>query len=237
MEVPKMERKNTQHPAKGSVNPTAAGQAIDHKTAKGSNPNVEAQTKVIQALVTAAGQDPASMQDKTINSIRGKAYASLCGKDGAFSSMFALNPMITADVVNALLDFFLVNSDETHPLEIMEKEPSGAIWSAFFQAYKQPGKATDSNSRNPQQSFRNMLACFPAKAKQVMIALDDAGLKNNWIIPKSSKKVSFSPEDEKEINSLLQKAGVLNPSMELKDRFRIFKALGGRLSSRVKKQQ
>ena len=177
--------------------------------------------------------NPASMQD-TINSIRGKAYEALCGTDGAFSSMFALNPMITGDVVNALLDFFMVNSDEPHPIEILAEEPSKTIWSAFFRAYQERGKATDSNTKNPSQSFRNMLSSFPAKAKQVMIALDEAGLKNNWIIPKSSKKVSFSPEDEKEINSLLQKAGVLNPSMELKDRFRIYKALGGKLTSRKK---
>lgn len=175
--------------------------------------------------------NPASMQD-TINSIRGKAYEALCGTDGAFSSMFALNPMITGDVVNALIDFFIVNSDEPHPIEILEKEPSSTIWQSFFQAYKQPGKATDSNTKNPQQSFRNMLSSFPAKAKQVMIALDTCGLPNNWIIPQSSKKVSFSQEDEKEINSLLQKAGVFNPSMELKDRYKVFKALGGRLSSR-----
>ena len=81
-----------------------------------------------------------------------------------------------------------------------------------------------------------MLSSFPAKAKQVMIALEEAGLKNKWIIPKNNKKVSFSPEDEKEINLLLQKSGILNPSMELRDRYKLFKALGGRLSSRAKKQ-
>ena len=190
---------------------------------------------------TSAGNSttPASQQ-QDINSpvdpkqIRGKAYEALCGKDGAFSSMFALNPMITGDVANALIDFFLVNSDEPHPIEILEKEPSKNIWIAFFRAYQEPSKATDSNSRNPSQSFRNMLSSFPAKAKQVMIALDEAGLKNNWIIPKSNKKVSFSPEDEKEIHSLLQKAGVLNPSMDLKDKYKIFKALGGKLTSRKK---
>ena len=181
---------------------------------------------------------PASVDPKQddIKAIRGKAYESLCGKDGAFSSMFALNPLITGDVVNALLDFFIVNSDEPHPIELLEKEPSKTIWSAFFQAYKQPGKATDSNTKNPSQSFRNMLSSFPAKAKQVMIALDEAGLPNNWIIPKASKKVTFSQEDEKEINLLLQKSGILNPSMELRDRYKLFKALGGRLSSRAKKQ-
>jgi len=180
---------------------------------------------------------PVNPKQDDIKAVRGKAYESLCGKDGAFSSMYALNPMITGDVVNALLDFFIVNSDEPHPIDILKNEPSKTIWSCFFQAYKQPGKATDSNTKNPSQSFRNMLSSFPAKAKQVMIALEEAGLKNNWIIPKSSKKVSFSPEDEKEINSLLQKAGVLNPSMDLKDKYKIYKALGGKLTSRLVKHQ
>ena len=199
-------------------------------TSAGNSTNPVSQKQGVTPQVTVNPK-----QDDT-KAVRGKAYEALCGKDGAFSSMYALNPMITGDVVNALLDFFLVNSDEPHPIELLEKEPSKTIWSAFFQAYKQPGKATDSNSRNPQQSFRNMLSSFPAKAKQVMIALDTCGLPNNWVIPKNNKKVSFSPEDEKEINLLLQKSGILNPSMELRDRYKLFKALGGRLSSRAKKQ-
>ena len=169
-------------------------------------------------------------------SIRGKAYEALLTKDGAFSSMYALNPMITGDVVNALLDFFIVNSEEANPIDILKNEPSKTIWSAFFQAYIMPGKATDSNTKNPQQSFRNMLSTFPAKSKAVMLALDEAGLPNNWIIPKNNKKVSFSPEDEKEINHLLANMGVFNSSMELKDRYKVFKALGGKLTSRAKKQ-
>ena len=183
-----------------------------------------------------AKDDPVNPKQDDIKAIRGKAYEALLAKDGAFSSMFALNPMITGDVVNALLDFFIVNGDEPHPIELLEKEPSKTVWSAFFQAYKQPGKATDSNTKNPSQSFRNMLSSFPAKSKAVMLALDEAGLPNNWIIPKNNKKVSFSSEDEKEINDLLVKMGVFNSSMELRDRYRVFKALGGRLSSRAKKQ-
>jgi len=210
----------------------AAGQAIDHK--KASNP-----TAAGQAIdhPTATGQDPATMQDKTINSIRGKAFESLCGKDGAFSSMFALNPMLTSDVVQCLLDFCIVNSDEAHPIDIMKNEPSIQIWNAFFQTYNVKIEGSETNKKNPQQSYRNMLATFPSKIKYVMLALDECGLKNNWIVPTSRKKVSFSQEDEKEINALLQKAGVFNSSMELKDRYKVFKALGGRLSSRAKKQQ
>ena len=209
---------NTQKP----TNPPASMQGV--------NPNPINKDKGTASQVTV------NPKQDDIKAIRGKAYESLCGKDGAFSSMYALNPMITGDVVNALLDFFIVNSDEPHPIDILKNEPSKAVWQSFFRAYQEPSKATDSNSRNPQQSFRNMLSSFPAKAKQVMIALDTCGLPNNWIIPKSSKKVSFSPEDEKEINNLLVKMGVFNSSMELRDRYRIFKALGGRLSSRAKKQ-
>ena len=100
---------------------------------------------------TNTGQDPATMQDKTINSIRGKAFEALLAKDGAFSCMFALNPMITGDLVNALLDFFIVNSEEANPIDILKNEPSKTIWQSFFRAYQEPSKATDSNSRNPQQ--------------------------------------------------------------------------------------
>jgi len=201
---------NTKRKKETAAGQAAGGQATDHKP----------------ELV-----NPASMQD-TINSIRGKAFEALCQKDGAFSCMFALNPMLTGDLVQSLLDFFIVNSDEPHPIDILKNEPSKTIWSAFFESYECKAQKSDTNTKNPSQSFRNMLACFPAKAKQVMIALDEQGLPNNWIIPKNNKKVSFSPEDEKEINSLLQKAGVLNPSMELKDRYKVFKALGGRLTSR-----
>ena len=167
-----------------------------------------------------------------IKAIRGKAYESLCGKDGAFSSMYALNPMITGDVVNALLDFFIVNPEEAYPIDILKNEPSKTIWSAFFQTYNVKIEGSETNKKNPQQSYRNMLATFPSKIKYVMLALDEAGLKNNWIIPKNNKKVSFSPEDEKEINYLLANMGVFNTSMELKDRYKVFKALGGKLTSR-----
>ena len=165
---------NTQKP----TNPPASMQGV--------NPNPINKDKGTASQVTV------NPKQDDIKAIRGKAYEALLTKDGAFSSMHALNPMITGDVVNALIDFFLVNSDEPHPIEILEKEPSKTIWSCFFQAYKQPGKATDSNTKNPSQSFRNMLSSFPAKAKQVMIALEEAGLKNKWIIPKNNKKVSFS---------------------------------------------
>ena len=75
-----------------------------------TNPVSQKQGVTLQVTVNPKQDD--------IKAIRGKAYESLCGKDGAFSSMYALNPMITGDVVNALLDFFMVNSDEPHPIEI-----------------------------------------------------------------------------------------------------------------------
>ena len=200
-------------------------------TSAGNSTNPVSQKQGVTSQVTV------NPKQDDIKAIRGKAYEALLTKDGAFSSMYALNPMITGDVVNALLDFFIVNSDEPHPIEILGKEPSKTIWQSFFRAYQEPGQATDSNTKNPSQSFRNMLSSFPAKAKAVMVALNEAGLPTNWIMPKNSKRISFSQEDEKEINSLLQKAGVLNPSMDLKDKYKIYKALGGKLTSRLVKQQ
>ena len=156
---------------------------------------------------------------------------------GAFFAMWKLNGAITLQLVDALLDYMVSHRDDPHPIETLEKEPSQAIWSCFFQAYREKATVTDSNSRNPQQSFRNMLSSFPAKAKAVMVALNEAGLPTNWIMPKNSKRISFSQEDEKEINDLLQKSGILNPSMDIASRYKVFKALGGRLTSRAKKQQ
>jgi len=178
---------------------------------------------------TASVADPATMQDKTINSIRGKAYEALCGKDGAFSSMHALNPMITGDVVNALLDFFIVNSDEPHPIEILKNEPSKTIWQSFFDSYNGTTTRSSTNTANATQSFRNMLSTFPSKAKQVMIALDEAGLKNCWTLQKSNKQPDLNEEQIKFIDKFLQAQGVYNSSMDLSSRYKIFKALRGKL--------
>ena len=216
LEVTKMSntKQNKHHPAKDEpVNPTATGQAIDHKP----------------ELVNPKQDD--------IKAIRGKAYEALLAKDGAFSSMYALNPMITGNVVNALLDFFIVNPEEANPLEILQKEPSKTIWQSFFDSYNGTTTKSLTNTANASQSFRNMLACFPAKAKQVMIALDTCGLPNNWIIPKNSKKQSLSEADIKEVDALLQKTGILNPSMDIASRYKVFKALGGKLTSRKEAKQ
>jgi len=177
---------------------------------------------------------PASQQ-QVVNSpvdpkqIRGRAFEALCGTDGAFSCMFALNPMITGDLVQSLLDFFIVNCDEPNPIDILKNEPSKTIWSAFFESYESKAQKSDTNTKNPSQSFRNMLACFPAKAKQVMIALDEAGLKNCWTLQKSNKQPDLNEEQIKFIDKFLQAQGVYNSSMDLSSRYKIFKALRGKL--------
>ena len=51
---------------------------------------------------TSAGNStiPVDPKQDDIKAIRGKAYEALLAKDGAFSSMYALHPMITGDVVS-----------------------------------------------------------------------------------------------------------------------------------------
>ena len=202
---------------------------MEQKQKKASAGNNTSINPASQEQGTASVADPATMQDKTINSIRGKAYEALCGKDGAFSSMFALNPMITGDVVQCLLDFFIVNSDEPHPIDILKNEPSKTIWQSFFDSYNGTTTRSSTNTANATQSFRNMLSTFPSKAKQVMIALDEAGLKNCWTLQKSNKQPDLNEEQIKFIDKFLQAQGVYNSSMDLSSRYKIFKALRGKL--------
>jgi len=176
--------------------------------------------------------NPATMQD-----VKTKALTILINKDGAFNSMHNLNKDITTSVILAIMDFLIDHNQEANPVTSLKDNPLLEVWNAFFQTYNVKIEGSETNKKNPQQSYRNMLSTFPSKIKYVMLALDEAGLPNCWVIPKASKKVTFSQEDEKEINSLLQKAGVLNPSMDLKDKYKIYKALGGKLTSRLVKHQ
>ena len=232
MEVPKMEQsKNTKHPAKDDpVNPNATATDKVVKTIKVS--------EIPQFLKQQEEQDFINRQKELdqFSEISDNVFNELVKENSPFFSMRALNRKITDEVLIALIEELILLRDEANPIAVLSSIPIPIVWQSFFRSYDGSTTKSLTNTANASQSFRNMLACFPAKIKQVMLALDEAGLPNNWIIPKSSKKVSFSPEDEKEINSLLQKAGVLNPSMDLKDKYKIYKALGGKLTSRAKKQ-
>ena len=173
------------------------------------------------------GQDPATMQDVKTN-----ALTILINKDGAFNSMYNLNKDITTTVILAIMDFLIDHNQEANPVTSLKDNPLLEVWNAFFQTYNVKIESSETNKKNPQQSYRNMLATFPSKIKYVMLALDECGLKNSWIIPKNSKKQSLSEADIKEVDALLQKTGILNPSMDIASRYKVFKALGGKLTSR-----
>ena len=228
MEVPKMGNKqNTKHPAKDEpVNPNA----ISEKTIKISE---------IPAFLENQGKQDFINRQKELDKflmISDKTFHALVKEGNPFFAMRQLNASITNKLLGSLIDELILLRDEANPIAILSSTPLLIVWQSFFDSYNGTTTKSLTNTANASQSFRNMLACFPAKIKQVMIALDEAGLPNNWIIPKNSKKQSLSEADIKEIDSLLAKTGVLNPSMDIASRYKVFKALGGRLSSRAKKQ-
>ena len=220
--------KKTNHPAKdGTVNPNA----ISEKTIKISE---------VPAFLGEQRKQVYINRQKELDQfseISDKVFNELVKEGSPFFAMRALNRKITDEVLIALIEELILLRNEANPIDCIRDNPLKKVWSGFFESYNGTTTKSLTNTANASQSFRNMLACFPAKSKAVMLALDEAGLENNWIIPKNNKKVSFSPEDEKEINLLLQKSGILNPSMELKDRYKVFKALGGKLTSRLVKHQ
>ena len=150
-------------------------------------------------------------------------------KDGKpFFAMRALNRKITDKVLIALIEELILLRDEANPVVVLKTIPLQAVWSAFFESYDGTTTKSLTNSANATQSFRNMLACFPAKIKQVMKELNEQGLKNCWSIGQSSKKPLLEEWQVAQLDAFLQKAGVLNPSMDLASKYKVFKALKGK---------
>ena len=150
-------------------------------------------------------------------------------KDGKpFYAMRALNRKITDKVLIALIEELILLRDEANPVVVLKTIPLQAVWSAFFESYDGTTTKSLTNSANATQSFRNMLACFPAKIKQVMKELNEQGLKNCWSIGQSSKKPLLEEWQVAQLDAFLQKAGVLNPSMDLASKYKVFKALKGK---------
>jgi len=209
MEVPKMgnTKQNTKHPAKGApVNPNAAGQATTTK--------------------------PELVNPAQFSEIQGKTFRALVSNNGSFYSMYKLNEEITKKVVNALITELIILSNNPNPITVLKTKPLQAVWDAFFESYQCKAQKTDTNTKNPSQSFRNMLACFPSKLKDIMRELNTQGLKNCWLIQKSTKQPGLNEEQIKFIDKFLQSQGVYNSSMDLSTRYKIFKTLKGKLPER-----
>ena len=139
--------------------------------------------------------NPATMQDKTIKiseipaflgeqrkrvfinrqkelekflMLSDKTFHALVKEKGAFFSMRALNRKITDKVLTALIEELILLRDEANPIAILSSTPILIVWQSFFSSYDGTTTKSLTNTANASQSFRNMLACFPAKIKQVM---------------------------------------------------------------------
>ena len=118
--------------------------------------------------------------------------------------------------------------DEANPITVLKTIPLQAVWSAFFESYDGTTTKSFTNTANASQSFRNMLACFPSKIKQVMKELDAQGLKNCWAIDQASKKPLLEPWQVAQLDAFLQEKGVYNASMDIANKYKVFKALKGK---------
>ena len=209
--------KNTKHPAKDDpVNPTAVV-----KTIKVS--------EIPQFLKQQEEQDFINRRKELDQffEISDKVFNELVKEKGAFFSMRALNRQITDKVLIALIEELVLLRNNDNPIAILSSTPILIVWQSFFDSYTGTTTRSLTNTANASQSFRNMLACFPAKIKQVMKELNEQGLPNCWSIAQS-KKPLLEPWQVAQVNAFLQEKGVLNPSMEISMRYKVFKSLKGK---------
>ena len=221
MEVTNMSntKQNNNHPKKGDSNP---------------NPNAVVKTikvsEIPAFLKQQEEQDFINRQKELdqFSEISDNVFNELVKDGKPFYAMRALNRKITDKVLIALIEELILLRDEANPITVLKTIPLQAVWSAFFESYDGTTTKSLTNSANATQSFRNMLACFPAKIKQVMKELNEQGLKNCWSIGQSSKKPLLEEWQVAQLDAFLQKAGVLNPSMDLASKYKVFKALKGK---------
>ena len=219
MEVPMEQSKNTKHPAKDEpVNPNATSE----KTIKISE---------IPAFLERQEKQDYINRQKELEKflmLSDKTFHALVKEGKPFYAMRALNRKITDEVLIALIDELILLRDEANPIAILSSTPLKKVWSGFFDSYNGTTTKSLTNTANASQSFRNMLACFPAKIKQVMKELNEQGLKNCWSIGQSSKKPLLEEWQVAQLDAFLQEKGVLNPSMDLSSRYKVFKSLKGK---------
>ena len=219
--------KNTKHPAKDDpVNPTAVV-----KTIKVS--------EIPQFLKQQEEQDFINRRKELDQffEISDKVFNELVKEKGAFFSMRALNRQITDKVLISLIEELVLLRNNDNPIAILSSTPILIVWQSFFDSYNGTTTRSLTNTANASQSFRNMLACFPAKIKQVMKELNEQGLPNCWSIGQSSKKPLLEPWQVAQVNDFLVKEGVYNASMDLANKFKVFKALKGKFTEQTEAKQ
>ena len=203
---------------------------------------------------TASVADPATMQDKTIKIseipaflgnqkeqefikrqkeldqfqvISANTFHALTKEGNPFFSMRALNSQITDKVLTALIEELILLRNFDNPIAFLSSTPILIVWQSFFDSYNGTTTRSLTNTANATQSFRNMLACFPAKIKQVMKELVNQGLVTQWQVT-STKKSLLEEWQVAQLDAFLQEKGVLNPSMEISMRYKVFKSLKGK---------
>ncbi len=211
-------KQNKNHPIKGDSNP---------------NPNATSETikiSEIPAFLERQEKQDFINRQKELEKflmISDKTFHALVKEKGAFFSMRALNRKITDKVLIALIDELILLRNNDNPIAILSSTPLLVVWQSFFASYDGTTSKSLTNTANASQSFRNMLACFPAKIKQVMKELNEQGLQNCWAIG-STKKPLLEPWQVAQLDAFLREKGVLNPSMDLASKYKVFKALKGK---------
>ena len=211
-------KQNNNHPKKGDSNP---------------NPNAISETikiSEIPAFLERQEKQDFINRQKELEKflmISDKTFHALVKEKGAFFSMRALNRKITDKVLIALIEELILLRDEANPITVLKAIPLQAVWSAFFESYDGTTTKSLTNTANASQSFRNMLACFPAKIKQVMKELVNQGLVTQWQVA-STKKSLLEEWQIDQVNDFLVAKGVYNSSMDLASKYKVFKALKGK---------
>jgi len=220
-------KQNKNHPKKGDSNP---------------NPNATSETIKISEipafLERQRKQDFINRQkelDKFLM-ISDKTFHALVKEGNPFFAMRQLNASITNKLLGSLIDELILLRDEANPIAILSSTPIPIVWQSFFNSYDGTTTKSLTNTANASQSFRNMLACFPAKIKSIMKELNEQGLKNCWTL-QSSKKPLLEPWQVAQLDAFLQEMGVYNASMEISMRYKVFKSLKGKFIEPAKETE
>ena len=211
-------KQNKNHPIKGDSNP---------------NPNATSETikiSEIPAFLEKQRKQDFINRQKELEKflmLSDKTFHALVKEGKPFYAMRQLNASITNKLLGSLIDELILLRNNDNPIAILSSTPLLVVWQSFFDSYNGTTTKSLTNTANASQSFRNMLACFPAKIKQVMKELNEQGLENCWTL-QSTKKPLLEPWQVAQLDAFLQEKGVLNPSMDLPSKYKVFKALKGK---------
>jgi len=229
MEVPMEQTKqNKNHPKKGDSNPNP--NAISEKTIKIS--------EIPAFLERQEKQDYINRQkelDKFLM-ISDKTFHALVKEGNPFYAMRQLNASITNKLLGSLIDELILLRNNDNPIAILSSTPLLVVWQSFFDSYNGTTTKSLTNTANASQSFRNMLACFPAKIKSIMKELVNQGLVTQWQVT-STKKSSLEEWQVAQLDDFLVKMGVYNASMDLANKYKVFKALKGKFIEPAKETE